>query len=486
MDSHLLDAYLAPTLVPTITALNIVKLIKNREADLLYFTVGFGTILSALCGLLQFRLRTSIQSRRRLVLITALSRTIFSLLATIGFNFIRINYGGKPYILPENIRGQALSNGGEVFRYHFFADFVPGAILFSQTQLCSLIMDELLQKAKRTFTLGEASILAQLTSSAYSTLCFVFYTKVSFAGPFIVDLTTEIVLFTGFIIVTTVSLTYYYSIQGPATSRRYFMIVLSVFISYSTVRNLISVSSTLNPIMWFVDHVFSTHQKISLFSTWLATLTACVSFSSSWAKLAGQTNSLVRKVFHIAISSVFITGYNQDIGFTQFAAGEMMVVMILLETLRAAQLKYIGKPLENVCKSLRGKWDNKHLTLSHIYLHIGIFLPLWLLPKGASKLSLSAGLISVGVGDTAAAVVGTFFGKTSFSQASGKSLEGLIGNIIAMLIFKTYWIGSTSFNDEFAFIMVAIITAFAEAITKTCDNLILPLVTILLLDMFQI
>jgi len=182
---------------------------------------------------------------------------------------------------------------------------------------------------------------------------------------------------------------------------------------------------------------------------------------------------------------VFISGYNQDLDFTAFAAGGMFILMAILETIRAWNLWPIGYQLERVCQSLRGRWDNRYLTLSHIYLLVGMMIPVWLIPSSESnKLVLSSGLISLGVGDTAAAVIGTFYGKSQISPKSKKTVEGLVGNILAMALFKQIWVGYSGFLDEFSFAMAAVLTAFAEATSLQCDNLVLPLVMILALEIF--
>jgi dolichol kinase len=112
-------------------------------------------------------------------------------------------------------------------------------------------------------------------------------------------------------------------------------------------------------------------------------------------------------------------------------------------------------------------------------------IPLWLLPQttNPSKLSLSSGVLAVGVGDAAAAILGTIYGRTQLGLRSGKTWEGLIGNILAMVAFKLVWVGYLGFVSEFSFIMAAIITAFVEAISCNCDNLVLPLVMIISLEL---
>lgn len=473
-------------MVPTIMSINLFKQYNTSEIDLLYATVAFGTVVSVVYSLLQFHVTRYTRSRVNLTILTATLLTLASITSIVGFHFIRINLHPIAYELPFTIRGQLPSSGSAIFRKHFYADFIPGLLIFSQTQLCSVVKHNLLTKAKRSFTFGEASLLAQLVSATYLTWALTTYSEITGAGPFQVNLTTSIALNVGFNTFSIIFVPSYLLLNRKSTLIRYALMGLSLALSYLRVQSLISASSNLDPLTWLIDHIFSTHQKISLFSIWLSTLTACVSFSTSWTRMVGRTNSLVRKVFHLALCFVFISGHNQDINFTRFAASCMLVLMLILEMIRAWQLEPLGIHLEKVCQSLRGKWDNKYLTLSHIYLLLGVFLPLWLLPdnRQTSKLSVSSGLIAVGVGDTAAAVVGTFFGKTKLRQKSDKSLEGLAGNFIAMLIFKLIWIGYLGFLSEFSFVIAALFTSLIESVTCTCDNLTLPLVMILLLELF--
>lgn len=487
METHLLDAFLAPMLVPTIMSINVSKQVQNDRTNLLYSTVTMGTIISTIISTIQFHVRRNTRSRTHLTVLTAILLTLASITSILAFNLIRNNLPTGFYQLPVSIRGQSITSNSDVFRYHFFADFIPGLLIFSQTQLCSMIKNDLLYKAKRSFTLGEASLVAQLVSSAYLTWALVTYSRFSKAGPYQVSLTTNIVLNVGFYTFAIIFVPSYLFLRGKATLTRYSLIGLSLSASYATVWNLISETSSLDPFSWLVDYIFATHQRISLFSLWLSTLTACISFSTSWARMVGRTNSLVRKIFHLAISVVFISGYNQDIDFMRFAVGSVFIVMFILEMMRACQLQPIARQLETVCQALRGKWDNRYLTVSHMYLLIGTFVPLWLDPNTDSptnKLALSCGLISVAVGDTAAAIIGTFFGRAKLRERTGKTAEGLLGNFIVMILFKLIWVGYQGFIEEFSFVIAALFTSIAEGITNTCDNLILPLVMTFLIEIF--
>lgn len=485
MAANVLEAYFIPSLVPTIMSISATKQSIDYSPRLLYITITLGTILSTTCGLLHFHLNRYLRSRVYLTILTAALFTFYSLISIVGFHITRKSID---YNLPVSIRGQLISNSSLVFRYHFFADFIPGFIIFSQILLYLVINRYLLFEAKRNFSLGEASIFVQLISASYLTWALTTYSKITGAGPFTVSLTTDILLNIGFIIFSFILVPCYLLVKGKGTLIRYTLIVLGLSVCFARVQALISETSSLDPPTWLIGYILESRQRVDLFMLWLLTVTGCVTFSTVWSKLLGQTNSFVRKVFHVAICVVFMSGFNQDFEFTKFAAGGMVIIMLFVEMIRAWQLEPFGERLENVCRTLRGGWDNQHLTLSHIYLLVGAFIPFWLIPvrpeTDFNKLLLSSGLIALGVGDTSAAIIGGLFGRTTLHKNSKKTIEGMLANMIAMLLFKLYWIGYTGFLNEYSFALAAISTSLTEAITKSCDNLILPLVMIIFLEMF--
>lgn len=473
--------------IPCILALNMVKLFNTDQKDLLYTTVSLSTILSSCTSTIHLHLGRSISSRNRLTTLIALVMTVTSVTCILTYNMIRMLFEDS-YSLPSSLQaGYRKDDISQVFNYHLIADFIPGLLMFSQAILNTLFIHELSCKAKRSFTIGEASIVSQLVTMSFLTWALARYSNLTQAGPFQVSLTTDILLNIGVILFSLVFLPPYLFKPFSSKLLKCGLILLSLPICYSVSQRIIGSSSRLEPLTWVVDYIFTTHQRISLFSIWLSTVTACISFSVSWSRMANQTNSLVRKVFHLAICCIFITGYNLDLEFTKFAAGGAIVIFIFLEIIRAWQIDPLGRQLEDICKSLRGKWDNKYLTVSHLYLLVGTFLPVWLMPNHngqLDKLTLSAGLISVGVGDTAAALVGTFIGSTRIRAKSDKTIEGLAGNLVAMLVFKQIWIGYTGFVAEFSFVLAAAFTAMIESTVTACDNLILPLGMLLLLEAF--
>lgn len=488
MPLRVVDGYFTPLLVPSILIANTLKLFSMKEkVSPMYTTITLGTTISFLSIVLQHHMLRSVKSRSHQTLLTALLLTTITVSGVCGFNVIRNNHDKVTYQAPSALRYHKINSLSTMFRYHFFLDIIPGILILLQSILDMMINFNLLHKAKRKFTFGEATILSQLASAAFLTWALTVYTRLIGAGPFQVSLTDEILLNIGSCLFFIAFLPVY---LFGASDKSYFQmttVVTSIAVSFTLVKNIISNHSELDPLTWFATYLFDRHQRISLFSLWISILTGCISLSTLWSRLVGSTSSLIRKTFHLAISVVFITGYNQDIDFTRFAAGGILCIMFLLELCRAWQLKYIGPRLETICKSLRGKWDNRFLTVSHMYLLVGAFIPLWLTPpqlSSSNKLFLSSGLISLGVGDTCAAIIGGLSGRRIINKSSDKTLEGLIANMLSMIIFKIIWVGYIDLVSEFSFVIVAFLTASVEAVIRNCDNLVLPLTMMVLLNIF--
>ncbi|CAG2170443.1 unnamed protein product [Oppiella nova] len=108
---------------------------------------------------------------------------------------------------------------------------------------------------------------------------------------------------------------------------------------------------------------------------------------------------------------------------------------LVLQVLRVRRVPLIYRSIESVFDKFRDQKDSGFLTLTHIYLLIGCSLPLWISPSNG--ISIASGVISVGLGDTAAAVGGSLFGRNRW-RGSHKTYEGTFFAFIAQLMSSLF------------------------------------------------
>lgn len=136
-----------------------------------------------------------------------------------------------------------------------------------------------------------------------------------------------------------------------------------------------------------------------------------------------KSNTRTRKIFHFLIVLVFVPGLIYQCAFIYVASGIALALLIVLETMRIIHLWPMYNILNDAVKCFIDEKDAGYVALTPIYLLIGCSMPLYLHPcpcdltdsAGFELLPLMAGVISVGVGDTAASVFGSSrFGKTKW------------------------------------------------------------------------
>jgi dolichol kinase len=121
--------------------------------------------------------------------------------------------------------------------------------------------------------------------------------------------------------------------------------------------------------------------------------------------------------------------------------------------------------------------DNPALIVSHMFLILGCAGPLWIAEwvfddSLQYPLLSQWGVLCLGVGDAAGAVVGSFFGRHRWGQ-NRRTIEGSFAMWISVM-----GIGIVAFSDEnwHALAVAATVTTLMEAFTLQMDNLVLPLV----------
>lgn len=97
----------------------------------------------------------------------------------------------------------------------------------------------------------------------------------------------------------------------------------------------------------------------------------------------------------------------------------LLALFVVLETARTIELTGISGALDQAVELFIDEKDAGVVALTPIYLLVGCSIPLWLHPcpwcviggNGCDVLPLLGGVLSVGVGDTVASVIGSKYGR---------------------------------------------------------------------------
>ncbi|XP_008824325.1 dolichol kinase [Nannospalax galili] len=255
-----------------------------------------------------------------------------------------------------------------------------------------------------------------------------------------------------------------------------------------------------NPLIWLLQFLFHTETRIYLLAYWslLATM-ACLVVVYQNAKRSSseskkhQAPTITRKYFHFIVVATYIPGIIFDRPLLYVAATVCLAVFIFLEYVRYFRIKPLGHPLRSLLSLFLDERDSGPLILTHIYLLLGMSLPIWLIPRpctqkgsleGARALVPYAGVLAVGVGDTVASIFGSTMGEIRW-PGTKKTFEGTMTSIFAQIISVALILifdSGVDLNYSYAWILGSISTvSLLEAYTTQIDNLLLPLYLLILL-----
>lgn len=252
--------------------------------------------------------------------------------------------------------------------------------------------------------------------------------------------------------------------------------------------------------------------QVYLIAYWFACTLLALIIAWRFGNGSSVKLTVLRKYFHGVVIAVFLPGIFFDVELLFVASVMILAAFLLLEASRLYNLEYVADILNKKMSGFLDEKDQGTLILTHIYLLIGCSLPIWIFPlksavDATDNLLLCSGIISLGIGDTAASIGGTLWGRTKLPGGS-KSVEGTICSIAAEIFFMlalfysglylnddffilflteclpfslTGMFGLSSHLPWFSVIVSAVLTSLVEARTSQVDNLVLPLVMYIVL-----
>lgn len=189
---------------------------------------------------------------------------------------------------------------------------------------------------------------------------------------------------------------------------------------------------------------------------WMVVIAVTVPLAT---KLPTKSVVIRRKWFHLVALLLFAPVSCQAPMLQSLGYAVAMALLVVVELWVRPNVGYVKTWYEPWLDLTKEKGDQ--IVVSHLSLIGGCALPLWLLPK--YKLW---GVWSLGIGDALAAVIGKTWGKRKW-PASQRTLEGSVGFLL------------TGFAAQKPLVVVT--AMLVEACTSQMDNIVLPLVGIVLL-----
>ncbi|XP_011207975.1 dolichol kinase isoform X2 [Bactrocera dorsalis] len=251
------------------------------------------------------------------------------------------------------------------------------------------------------------------------------------------------------------------------------------------------------PITFLLNFIFQDQVRVYIVVFYL--IMVVLTILTVWWQIGNEekASTRIRKVFHVLIVLVFIPGIIYQCSFLYIATGVAFAIFTVFELIRVCNIPPLAISLRRAFASFSDEKDAGLLALTPFCLLIGCSMPLWisLCPCGENEytndnsrlLSILAGVLTIGFGDTAASVVGSKFGRIKW-RSSNKSLEGTLAFMVMTflpIMFLNYF-GYTKLSPMkwFSTSIAILTTSLVEAHTDQIDNLTLPIVFYIIVNIF--
>ncbi|KAF2569559.1 hypothetical protein F2Q68_00024649 [Brassica cretica] len=234
-----------------------------------------------------------------------------------------------------------------------------------------------------------------------------------------------------------------------------------------------------HPFLWVLTFVFSEPLKrLSLCIYWVLLIVVSVLRFYNISRGSKVERILLRKYYHLMAVLMFLPALVLQPKFLDLAFGAALAVFIALEIIRP-----LGEPLHHFMNAFTDHRDSEFLIVSHFSLLLGCALPIWM-SSGFNDRALSpfAGILSLGIGDTLASMVGHKYGVLRWSKTGKKTVEGTAAGITSMmavcfmLVPVLASMGYILSQGWWSLLVAVTATGMLEAYTAQLDNAFIPLV----------
>jgi dolichol kinase len=250
-----------------------------------------------------------------------------------------------------------------------------------------------------------------------------------------------------------------------------------------------------NAVVWLRSYILGNEEYRNILGYWLGGLAVVIPVVFLTVNKLGV--NFRRKVWHFVVVVMFL--FRKDIlttniEFTLICLLGAIILFIGAEVIRANKLTVIGEYLYKVLLQFQDSKDmHGPLNLSYIYLLVGVTLPIaydYMTNEKATIIRFM-GLIGIGLGDSMASIVGRKFGSLKW-KGSNKSVQGTIAFVVATfasIVAVDHYMSTGLYtpitNWENVFV-TALLTGVLEGVSDLNDNLLVPIVMPVILEILNI
>ncbi|KAJ0963626.1 hypothetical protein J5N97_028748 [Dioscorea zingiberensis] len=240
----------------------------------------------------------------------------------------------------------------------------------------------------------------------------------------------------------------------------------------------------VHPLQWVMIFVFTDPLKrMALCIYWISVICASVLRFYNISKQSKTERILLRKYYHLVAVLMFVPAILFQPSFLDLAFGAALAVFLILEMIRIWEIWPLGHIVHRFMNAFTDHRDSEILIISHFSLLLGCALPKWMCSGYNDRpLVPFAGILSLGIGDTMASMVGHKCGVRRWSKNGKKTIEGTAAGITSVLVACSILLpllASTGYipSQHWISLLLAVtLTGLLEAYTAQLDNAFIPLV----------
>lgn len=234
------------------------------------------------------------------------------------------------------------------------------------------------------------------------------------------------------------------------------------------------------PINWLFEYILESKTRQTIFSVWLSfSLILIPNILALKTRFSLNTS---RKIWHFLILILVIQPFQWDPTFVKFSLAGTISLFLLVEYLRYLKLEPFGEMLDTKLRSFADFRDERGpIIISYIYLIIGVTTPFLIHDS-------PVGLISLGVGDSTASIIGKHFGQWKWPNTP-KTLEGSMAFFISTFTVGTickYYLGYLQNMTLGNWSVVCFMSALLEGNSILNDNILIPVFMLICEKLFTV